>query len=69
MEIGNCYRRTLHKMDGLETAEKVIERMENFLARTTPYFLMGTHHRYKCWLIISIVNPQARHFYDGVCLE
>ncbi len=69
MEIGNYYRRTLHRIHGLETAKKTIERMHNFLDEITPYFLMGTHHRYKCWLIISIVNPQARHFYNGVCLE
>ena len=69
MEIGNYYRRMLNKMHGLGTAKQVIERMKSFLIETTPYFLMGTHHRYKNWLIISIINPQGKHFYEGFCLE
>jgi len=64
MEIGNYYRRLLNRMHGRETPRKVEKRMKDFLDETTPYFLMGTHRRYKnVWLIISIINPQGKHFY------
>jgi len=70
MEIGNYYRRILRRMHGRQTVGRVKNRMNNFLDETTPYFLMGTHRRYKnCWLIISVINPQGRHFYLGACLE
>ena len=64
IEIGNYYRRLLDQMHGRETAKRVEDKMNNFLDETTPYFLMGTHRRYSnASLIISIINPQAKHFY------
>ena len=64
MEIGNYYRRLWNQMHGRETARRVEDKMRYFLREETPYFLMGTHRLYKnAWLIISIINPQVKHFY------
>jgi len=64
MEIGNYYRRLLNQVHGRETVKKAEKKMTSFLDGTTPYFLMGTRRRYRNrWLIISIINPQAKNFY------
>lgn len=70
MEVGNYFRRLLLNAPSNETSDRVVKRMGNYLAKTTPYFLMGTMHGcYKAWIIISLINPQAEHFYSGICLE
>jgi len=51
-------------MHGRETAGKVRNRVEDFLEKTTPYFLVGTHRKYpQVWLVISIINKDGKNFY------
>lgn len=63
-EIGNYYRRLWNQIHGRKTAKKVEDKLNHFLSEEIPYFVMGTHIQYKsAWLIISIINPRAKHFY------
>lgn len=64
IEIGNYYRRLLKRMNRREAKSKVEKRVRLFLRERRPYFLMGTHRRYKDrWLIISFLTLDASHFY------
>ncbi len=64
MEIGNCYRNLLLNNSSPDAMEKVEERFVDFLEENNSYFLVGTHKVYRSsWLIISVVNQKAQHFY------
>lgn len=65
IEIGNYYRKMLVKHDSQTAMRKTEERALAFLNEFDPYFLVGTHIQYRnVWLIISIINRQAEHFYS-----
>ncbi len=64
MELGNYYRRGFDyktRSEGLRDAE---EKVMAHIDDSNAFFLVGTHVRWKNWLIISIINQQAEHLYS-----
>jgi hypothetical protein len=65
MELGNQFRRQRFQSGSRsEAIGKVTENAENFLHNSNPCFLVGTHIRWRTWLIISIINRSAEHLYS-----
>lgn len=65
MELGNHFRRLRLQMGSRsEATDRVADETNEFLADSNPLFLVGTHIRWKTWLIISVINRQAEHLYS-----
>lgn len=62
IEIGNLYRKLRNKYGDMDIVEtKLRERFVDWMVENRDlYFMMGTHHRFKNWLIISVLYPPAR---------
>jgi hypothetical protein len=58
-EVNELYRNVRKNTEGeAAIAKKMGQRMFDFMQTRDLYLLMGTHHRYKNWLIVSILYPE-----------
>lgn len=62
IEMGELYRGLRKRHDDIGTVEeKMRERFVDWMVENRDlYFMIGTHHQYKTWLIISVLYPPAR---------
>jgi hypothetical protein len=62
IEMGQLYRRLRDKYDDIDTVEaKLREKFVDWMVENRDlYFMVGTHYRFKNWLIISVLYPPAR---------
>jgi hypothetical protein len=68
MELGNYYRRGFDDNTRAEAFRAAESKIASHLNDSNVYFLVGTHVRWKSWLIISLISQQAEHFYTPLHL-
>jgi hypothetical protein len=62
IESGNLYRNLSDEYDDESVVEEKMEEklLDWMVEERDLYFMMGTHHRWKTWLIISLLYPPKR---------
>jgi len=58
-EVNELYRNVQENTKGeKEIGRKMRQKMFDFMLTRDLYFMMGTHHRWKNWLIVSVLYPK-----------